>query len=104
MSHGWHQLSTLTLGFRAADVDCGIKLFHRRALALLVPRLQGDHATISPEILALAHLARLSVTEVEVEHRPRSHGAPSGARPDVVVKSLKGLVALRKVLNEARVP
>jgi len=76
---GWHFTSRMLLNFgNITDVDCGFKLFTREALSVLYPQLKGDHAVISPEILARAKGKGFRVGEVAVSHRPRQHGQQSG--------------------------
>lgn len=99
MGRGWHVFSRLVLGYRARDVDCGFKLFRRAALATLYPNLTGNHATISPEILARAHRASLVVTEVAVPHYPRGFGKQTGANATVVYQSIRGLLDVRRVID-----
>lgn len=103
MGRGWHLLSRLVLGFKALDVDCGFKLFSREALLDLQPQLAGDHATVSPEILARAHRAGYKVVEVGLDHYPRGHGEQSGANVRVVVESLRELVQVRRQLQQVPV-
>jgi hypothetical protein len=90
---GWNWLVRLALGLPVHDVDCAFKLARTEILQPLDLRSTG--ATISPELIlkAMAHGAR--VVEVDVEHRPRVAGRPSGARPQVVVRAIGELVALR---------
>lgn len=99
MGHGWRWLSQLALGYSARDVDCGFKVFRRQALAVISAELSGDHATISPEMLARAMRAGLRITEVGVNHYPRQSGESSGARMHVVWASLLGLFLMRQSFN-----
>jgi glycosyltransferase involved in cell wall biosynthesis len=95
----WHQVSQTLLGFKAIDVDCGFKLFHRDALCAIAPRLRGDYATISPELLARLHHAGHPFAEVAVPHYPRSHGRQSGLRVRVVLGSFAGLYPVMRELE-----
>lgn len=100
MGRGWHMVSRLILGFHALDVDCGFKVFSYDALSELEPRLIGDHATISPELLARANRAGHHVVEMGVNHYPRQSGEQSGANMRVVVGSLRGLLQVRKTVRK----
>lgn len=99
MGRGWHLLSRIVLGYEAKDVDCGFKVFRRDALLVLEPRLLGDHATISPEILTWAKRLGHRVVEFDVQHRPRANGEQSGANLTVIFSSVIGLFRLRRTLN-----
>ena len=79
MGRAWHWLSGLALGFAAGrDVDCGFKVFTRPVLTEVEPRISGEYAAVSPEILARARAAGYAITEAGVSHQPRAHGG----RPD----------------------
>lgn len=101
MGRAWHVLSRTLLGYNAKDVDCGFKVFKRSALSYLNAHLTGEHATISPEILARAHRARMKVVEVGVDHFPRQYGTQSGASLNVIWASVLGLIFMRQRLNQA---
>lgn len=103
MGRAWHVLSRAILGYDAKDVDCGFKVFRRQALSLLTTQLAGDHATISPEILARAYRAKLKVVEVGVDHYPRQYGTQSGASFNVIWASVLGLIFIRQRLNQGAV-
>jgi glycosyltransferase involved in cell wall biosynthesis len=92
MGQGWHFVSRLFLGYKALDTDCGFKAFRRPALEVIYPQLVGDHATISPEILARIHRQGFNIVEVGVNHFARVHGEQSGANLRVVLGSFMGLL------------
>jgi dolichol-phosphate mannosyltransferase len=100
MGFGWHTLSRLVLGYDAKDVDCGMKVFHRDAAADLEPRLTGDYATISPEILTWAKKLGHDIAELSVRHAPRENGEQSGANLKVIIGSIHGLFRLRRMLRK----
>jgi hypothetical protein len=89
----WNWLVRLALGLPVHDVDCAFKLARTETLQPL--DLQSTGATISPELILKAMAGGARVVEVDVEHRPRVAGRPSGARPQVVMKAIGELVALR---------
>jgi glycosyltransferase involved in cell wall biosynthesis len=101
MGRAWHVLSRTVLGYKATDVDCGFKVFRRHALQYLNAHLTGDHATISPEILARAFRARMKVSEVGIEHLPRQYGTQSGSSLNVIWASILGLIFIRQRLNQS---
>jgi len=103
MGNAWHWLSTHVLDLGGVrDVDCGFKIFTRRVLTDVVPRLRGDYATVSPEILARATAAGYTIAEAGVTHRPRTSGRQTGSDLKVVVLSLIYLFQLRVTLERER--
>jgi glycosyltransferase involved in cell wall biosynthesis len=89
----WNWLVRLALRLPVHDVDCAFKLARTETLQPLDLRARG--ATISPELVLKAMAGGARVLEVDVEHRPRVAGSASGARPHVVVRAIRELVALR---------
>ncbi|MGH3217975.1 MAG: glycosyltransferase [Streptosporangiaceae bacterium] len=97
----WHWLSTHVLDFGDVhDVDCGFKIFTRQVLSDIVPCLDGDYATVSPEILARATAAGYTIAEAGVTHKPRTSGRQTGSDLKVVALSLVHLIQLRATLRK----
>ncbi len=96
----WGWLSEALVDHQVKDVDCAFKLVRCSLLSQI--ELVGDAATISPELLAKARRAGATVIELPVRHLPRRAGQQSGARLSVVVRSLVGLVRLRRELRPGR--
>ena len=97
----WHWLSTRVLDFGGVrDVDCGFKVFTRRALIGVVPRLRGDYATVSPEMFARAIAAGYTIAEAGITHKPRTYGRQTGSDLKVVIRSLVRLFQLRRAFRE----
>jgi glycosyltransferase involved in cell wall biosynthesis len=90
---GWNWLVRQALGLPVRDVDCAFKLARTEMLQPL--DLCSTGATISPELILKAMAGGARVVEVDVEHRPRVAGRASGARPQVVMRAIGELVALR---------
>jgi glycosyl transferase family 2 len=88
----WTRACRLLLGVRARDVDCAYKLVDRRVLDGV--ELHGDAAMISPELLMNLHARGARILQRPVEHFPRQHGEPTGAKLSVILISLIGLVGL----------
>ena len=82
----------LLLGGTVRDVNCGFKLIPRHALR----GLRSDGAMISTELLIAARRSGCALAEVEVSHRPRRTGQPTGARPAVVARAFVELWRLRR--------
>jgi len=97
----WHGLSTRVLDFGGVrDVDCGFKVFTRRALIDIVPRLRGDYATVSPEMFACAIAAGYTIAEAGITHKPRIYGRQTGSDLKVVLRSLVRLFQLRRAFRQ----
>ncbi|MBL7495079.1 glycosyltransferase [Frankia sp. CNm7] len=102
MGSGWHALTRLMLGFTARDVDCGFKLVDRSVIEKILPRLDGDHAAISPQLLAYAGRYGFRIEEAGVTHYPRTAGKQTGGSLKVVLGSFVSLFKLRsKVTRHA---
>ena len=101
----WHWLSTRVLDFGGVrDVDCGFKVFTRRVLIGVVPRLRGDYATISPEMFAHAIAAGYTIAEAGITHKPRTYGRQTGSDLRVVIRSLVRLFQLRQAFRKEQAP
>jgi glycosyltransferase involved in cell wall biosynthesis len=99
MGRGWYYVARMTLWFKATkDVDCGFKLFRSQALLDYGYQLTGNHATISPEILARAYRAGHKIVEVGITHYPRKHGTQTGANLKVIFGSFMELLRVQKTL------
>jgi glycosyltransferase involved in cell wall biosynthesis len=96
-AHAWNLLVRALFGLRVRDVDCAFKLVRRELVADLP--LVSSGAMISTELLVrcLADGARLK--QLEVRHRPRTAGRPSGNDPRVVLCAFRELSALRRRLG-----
>lgn len=98
----WNQLCRLAFGLIVHDIDCGFKLLNRAALNGL--DLSSNGAGISLELCVAARSAGLRITEVDVRHRPRTTGSPTGLRFRVVVRGLYELYSLRRRYNRRARP
>ena len=88
----WNQLCRLAFGPMVRDIDCGFKLLKRAAIMGL--DLGSDGAGISLELCVAARKTGLRIAEVEVQHRPRTTGSPTGLRSHVVARGLLELYRL----------
>jgi glycosyltransferase involved in cell wall biosynthesis len=93
-------LVRLLLGVRVRDLNCAFKLMRRDLVQSL--GLASDGALINAELLGKAMRRHARVVEVGVDHLPRRAGTPTGGRPDVILRALRELVALRTEIR--RVP
>jgi len=94
LGHAWDGLSARIVNHGLRDVDCGFKIIHRDIL--LAVRLTGTYASISPELAAKARMTGTTIAQVGVTHYPRAGGTQSGASVKVVIRSLRGLLDLRR--------
>ena len=90
----WNWLVRFVFGSMARDIDCGFKLLDRAAISRL--DLGANGACISVELCVAGRQAGLRIAEVDVGHRPRVAGAPTGLRPRVVARGLLELYGLRR--------
>lgn len=97
LGEAWDGLSGRIVHHGLRDVDCGFKIVHRDVLQAI--HLSGTHASISPELAAKARRAGTRVAQVGVTHYPRAGGSPTGASLKVIVRSLRGLLALRREIS-----
>ena len=79
-------------GRTARDVNCGFKLFPRAVGC----GLSSDGALISTELLVRAREHGHAIVDVPVPHAPRLTGAPTGARPSVVLRAFVELWRLHR--------
>lgn len=73
--------------FSFRDIDCGFKMFKKRALEQIMP-FRSEGAMITTEILAKAKKKKLKIEEVGVTHYPRLHGDQSGTNFPVVIRAI----------------
>lgn len=78
----------ILFGFHFKDIDCGFKLFTRKAINAILP-LKSEGAMITTEILAKAKKRNLKIGQVGVHHYPRQFGKQSGANVRVLIRALK---------------
>jgi hypothetical protein len=88
-SNSWKWLIRCLMGLRVRDLDCAFKLFPRWVVDCL--QLNAEGACISAEILTQCTRGGLAITEVPVNHFPRSAGKATGANLGVVLKAFREL-------------
>lgn len=88
-------------GFYFRDIDCGFKMFKKRALNKIMP-FNSEGAMITTEILAKAKRANLKIAEVEVSHYPREYGDQSGGNLRVIVRAIRESFSLWWDMNYGR--
>jgi cellulose synthase/poly-beta-1,6-N-acetylglucosamine synthase-like glycosyltransferase len=88
---GWRHLVHLFLGVSVRDVDCAFKLF--RAEFFHTHQLETRGAMINAEMLYKLRRDGYSIAEVGVGHLERQAGRATGAKPAVIARAIKELLA-----------
>lgn len=91
---GWKLVVRITLGVRARDIDCALKLLHTDFLQHYPLETRG--AMINAELLYKLRRAGCTCYEVGVQHYPRRGGRATGANLRVILR------AFRELLHYAR--
>lgn len=73
--------------FYFRDIDCGFKMFKKKALSDLNP-LRSEGAMITTEILAKAKRKKMKISEVGITHYPRIKGHQTGANLPVIIRAV----------------
>lgn len=76
------------------DIDCAFKLFKADLFKKI--KIDSIDAFIDAEIMLKANLLDYRTTEIGVLHLPRVDGISTGARPSVIIKTIKEVLAYRK--------
>ncbi|MBS1553001.1 MAG: glycosyltransferase family 2 protein [Bacteroidetes bacterium] len=76
------------------DIDCAFKLFRSDLFKKI--EINSVDAFIDAEIMLKAKLLDYTVTEIGVMHLPRVDGISTGARPSVILRTIKEVFEYRK--------
>jgi glycosyltransferase involved in cell wall biosynthesis len=76
------------------DIDCAFKLFKTELFKKI--KINSIDAFIDAEIMLKAKLLGYTVTEVGVNHLPRVDGISTGARPSVILRTIREVFDYRK--------
>lgn len=98
----WNAAVNAAFGLAVRDVDCGLKLLHRRVIERCP--LQSAGAFVSAELVARARWAGLSVREVGIDHHPRRSGRASGLALPVVARAGVELAVVGRQLRGQMYP
>jgi len=85
-------LLRILFSLKVKDVNCSMKLFPRSALEKI--EIKSNSAFIDAEILIRLSRRGVRILQVGVHHLPRLHGAASGAKPRVVLTTVKDMFKL----------
>ncbi|MEO8665089.1 MAG: glycosyltransferase family 2 protein [Ignavibacteria bacterium] len=77
------------------DIDCAFKIFPTKLFKEI--NIDSVDAFIDAEIMLKANEKGYSVTEIGVKHLPRVDGISTGARPSVIIKTIKEIFEYRKI-------
>lgn len=91
---GYQVALRLLLGLRFRDIGCAFKLFRRETWLRAQPVRADDHKIFIAEWLERSIRSGCRIVEVPVTHYPRRYGSATGARLDVIGKTLAALVSL----------
>jgi glycosyltransferase involved in cell wall biosynthesis len=76
------------------DIDCAFKLFKADLFKKI--QIKSIDAFIDAEIMLKANLLGYSTTELGVTHLPRLDGVSTGARPSVILRTIREIFSYRK--------
>ncbi len=76
------------------DIDCAFKLFKTELFRKI--EIKSIDAFIDAEIMLKANLLDYTVTELGVQHLPRLDGVSTGARPSVILRTIREIFEYRK--------
>ncbi len=101
LSAACNRVERRVLGVGVHDAHSSM-LLTRAAIDRVVPFVVSRSALIPAEILARAARLRLSIAEIEIEHRPRERGKQTGAKLGEIVAAQVDLVGLGLMLRGER--
>jgi len=90
----YNYLLKLVFDIHYWDIDCAFKLFKTELFRKI--KIDSVDAFIDAEIMLKANLLDYNVTEVGVMHLPRVDGISTGARPSVIIGTIKEVFTYRK--------
>ena len=90
---GWSLLARILFGLKAKDYSCGFKMIKKQVFDSVQP-LVGEEKVTQIEFLVKAKKKDYRFAEVGVHHYPRLAGKQTGAKLNVVFKSILDLFKL----------
>ena len=93
-SLSYNYLLKLIFDINYWDIDCAFKLFKADLFKKI--EIKSVDAFIDAEIMIKAKLLGYRTTEVGVEHLPRVDGISTGARPSVILRTIREIFEYRK--------
>lgn len=92
-TYGWKTLALVLLGLTVKDYSCGFKLIKKKVYQAVLPLEAGEKVT-QIEFLVKAKKQGFKFAEVGVHHYARKFGIPTGAKIQVVLRSVIDLFKL----------
>jgi len=90
----YNYLLKLIFGLDYWDIDCAFKIFPTKLFREI--KIDSVDAFIDAEIMLKAHLRGYKTVEMGVTHLPRIDGVSTGARPSVIIGTIKEVFQYRK--------
>jgi len=97
LSWCFNKLICTVFSLKYKDIDCAFKLFKKEAFERL--DIKSDDFLFNTELLAKAHLKKLSIVQLGVEHHPRTQGKSTVSYKHIFL-TLKRLFSLYKEIEE----
>jgi len=98
----WELIVFVLFGLKVTDIDCGFKFVSKKVIDT-IPRLEAERgAFISSEFLIKSKKAGFKITEIGINHYPRTQGQATGRHLKVIIKSFSDLLKLWFKINFAR--
>lgn len=98
----WELIVFILFGLHVTDIDCGFKFVSKKVVDT-IPKLEAERgAFISSEFLIKAKKAGFKITEIGVNHYPRTEGQATGRQLKVIIKSFTDLFNLWYKINFKR--
>ncbi len=98
---GWSFLNRLLFGLKVKDIDCAFKLIRNDVLKNVLPQMISVRgAMISAELLIRLQQAGHKFIEVGVNHYPRKAGSATGAKPKVIVRAFREMLAVYRAMRK----
>jgi glycosyltransferase involved in cell wall biosynthesis len=86
----WGTLVRVAFGVTVRDLNCAFKLMRRDTLERAgLHDMAATGAALNAELLARLGRVGARIREVDVTHRPRTHGTQTGASPKVILRAFK---------------
>jgi len=97
-SLSYNYVLKMLFGIRYWDIDCAFKIFKTDLFKKI--QIESIDAFIDAEIMLKAKLLGYTSTELGVKHLPRVDGISTGARPSVILRTIKEIIAFKKKYGE----
>lgn len=89
----YNALVRLLFGLPVRDVNCSLKIYTRRALDAIA--ITSTSAFIDAEMLIKARRFGFRTLQLPVTHYERTKGKATGAKPDVILATIRDMVKFR---------